>query len=185
MAQFIENLYHGTSDLHEGKLQVPLFVTIERECALWFSVDRMDTEVGGVLLKGNLAVENILDITESYTEVDKLLNDLGIEFKREPYFNCDKISAHSPYDGTNDADIFYIPEVQAEMKRRGVCAIKLFDTFLNSEALTYIVLDTEKFHVHSAAKISMENDVVVVGEDKNLNDFRQSKALEVRQVKVK
>lgn len=159
MPDFITNLYHGTPNVPKNELSVPLFVTTEKGGAEWFAREKSDSFGSGVILEGNLTVNKVF-VLDRYEQIDEILETLKIDFKRDPCFECDEIGKHSPYDGTNDNDIFFIPDVINYLKEKGFSAVKTWDVLLNDQIETYIVLEEGLFQVDKVhrARIIQDGD---------------------------
>jgi hypothetical protein len=137
--------YHGTShtNYQESPFRLPLFVTTERDGADWYAENH-----NGLVLKGTLLLNNVLDFCEGDTSLHDILKLAGIPFKDTPYFDCPTIAQHSPYDGSNPSDVVYIPEFQKKVIELGYDSIHLWDSLCNYEIDTYILLKPEQFVPH-------------------------------------
>ena len=51
-----------------------------------------------------------------------------------------EVSKHSPYEGTNENDLLYIPKVREELNRQGFDAVRLFDQLERDEVDVLVVI---------------------------------------------
>lgn len=154
-------VYHGTGAVPKTKLKAPLFVTKDPDAAAWFAVERTEKEPG-VVLVGELTTptSKILNGTthQGYDMFLDIAKKAKIKFKQDPYFDCDEVAKHSPYDGTNVNDLIYIPAMQKKMRELGFTVYRTWDTLSNEEHETYILLDPDDFKItgHEAVDIDFD-----------------------------
>lgn len=149
MTDFNTILYHGTKYKisKKTKIKAPLFLTVEKEDAAWFTDNGDDYSA---IVSGVLSPHNILDMTENTELLYDIAERAGIQFTRgspTEYFQCDEIANHSDYDGTNDTDLIYIPAVQEQLKKEGFETVKCWTMLENYEIISYIVLNTNHFNL--------------------------------------
>ena len=138
--------YHGTGKKHTTALKSPLFLATKSGDARWYSVNSSD-DGKGVVYKGAVTGK-IWDLTKKGTmNLTEILDELKIKYKEDPYFDCPAIKKHSPYDGSNENDIFYIPQVQQFVKSKGYDGVKIWDTLENTTIKAIVLFDTSKFEV--------------------------------------
>lgn len=137
MKKFIA--YHGTGCMPTTPFNIPLFVTTEMDGAQWYSTNRGDN---GIILKGTVIISNPL---EGYDTMLEIATSAGIKWSENPYFECDQISLHSPYDGTNSSDLVYIRAFREEVIKRGFDCLHISDILENTEIDTYVLFHTKQF----------------------------------------
>lgn len=141
-------VYHGTSKKFKSALKTPLFVTTKKSAAKWYAENSAFGSSSGVVLKGTLNVHKTLDATDDdYNEMQSIATQAKIKWwmEKDMYFQCDEISKHSPYDGSNPMDLVYIPAFVKELQHRGYDSIHADDGLENGTADTYILFKSSQF----------------------------------------
>lgn len=128
--------YHaGTLD---GDTSKPLFLAHDEDDARWY-LDNNGGAVHAFRLSGKS-----LDLRSPTTMLKFLatVKELGVEFSgftSDEGFDCPEIAKHSPFDGTNVNDLFYIPRV-LQYFARTYSYVVVLDNLENSEIIAAISL---------------------------------------------
>lgn len=144
--------FHGGPAELIGKLKDPFFATTDKKGAKWFATERGGK--GGKVHEVRLAIRKPLDTRtmEGSLKLIEIARKAGVEInvrvdKASKTWDHDpirEISEHSPYDGTNELDLLYIPKVRDALKAAGYDGIKTWDTLENRDIPTLIPLDANK-----------------------------------------
>lgn len=149
-------MFHGGSKI-EGQFKVPAFFTDSAYGAKWFQDNRGG---GGKVGAYSVETKNPLNIDsrEGAAKLIEIAKKAGVDIRNgykgkpletndvlnpnQPWdFHSPDIEKHSPYDGTNFADLAYIPKVQEALKSAGYDSLELSDTLENTSIPTTIVFD--------------------------------------------
>lgn len=142
--------YHGTShqSYEQSPLRPPFFVTTQKDAAEFYADNQVEP---GHVLEGVLRIKNPLDIRFDYDLLFDMIKLSNIPFTERPYFDCPTISQHCHYDGSNSADVVYIPEFQKTLIKQGYDSVHLNDALGNQELDTYILFSSDQFVIKSNA----------------------------------
>ena len=166
-------VYHGGPKF-EGKFKSPAFFTESAHGASWYAGEKGE---GNYRVQPHyLSIKNPLDITtlKGNQELVKIASDAGVKIDSDVLdwspdksigwqFQSDEISKHSPYDGSNPADLVYIPKVREALKKAGYDGLQVSDVLERSEIPTWVAFDAEQIRPYKGkAKSSPES--VPVGE---------------------
>lgn len=150
---FTEVVYHGDRNQPLNpeyqkwtSAKLPLFTTYDREGADWFG------NPIPLLVKA--------DRMASMDDVYDAARAVGVEGtygdpREETYIP--EVSNHSPYEGTNPADLVYIPKVRQKLIDNGFDSVRLYDVLENSDIDTLIVLKSPN-QVKSGEAVTFDSD---------------------------
>lgn len=149
-------MFHGGPEI-SGDFKIPAFFTDSAYGAKWFQDNRGQ---GGKVGAYHVEAKNPLNIDsrEGAAKLIEIAKAAGVDIRNgykggelkpedildqsKPWdFHSPDIAKHSAYDGTNFADLAYIPEVQAALKAAGYDSLELSDTLENTSIPTTIVFD--------------------------------------------
>jgi hypothetical protein len=138
-------MYHGGPGSVADRLDAPAFLTSDREGANWFAEQK-----GGTIGEFEVDVKNPLNIDtrQGSQELIQIAKDAGVDIsvtgdieKGVWDWSTPDIAKYSPYDGTNLADLTYIPAVREGLRRAGYDGLELDDILGNSTIPTKVALD--------------------------------------------
>lgn len=129
--------YHGGARIENGDYRIPAFFGESADDVDWYV-----NEGGGHLNTADLSFNKPLDITtkEGRAHLYDVARRLGIDIGKEGEFYAPEIAKHSPYEGTNDLDLVYIPQVREALLKDGYDGIKASDTLTNYEIPAWVAL---------------------------------------------
>lgn len=147
-------VYHGGPKF-EGKFKSPAFFTESAHGASWYAGEKGE---GNYRVQPHyLSIKNPLDITtlEGNQKLVKIAQDAGVKIDSDVLdwnpskeigwqFQSDEIAKHSPYDGSNPADLVYIPKVREALKKAGYDGLQVSDILERSEIPTWVALDPDQ-----------------------------------------
>jgi len=144
-----ETVFHGTGEKHRTKFKAPLFLTVEKSHANWFAINNATDDEGlGIIYQGSvdLPKSKIVDAYSSTQVLFDIMDELGIKYEEEPYFDCPAIDAAGG-QGHNISDIVYVPKFKKWMKANGKTALLVSDVVETEEHKTYVLFDPSDFKI--------------------------------------
>lgn len=143
--------YHGGGSLTaDMDLHLPLFVSTTKSGAVWYAQESGNDPT---VVKLDVRVKKPLDVINGDVSMEDIARQAGIEFKEDPYFDCDEITEYGGNHG-NPSDLIYIPKFVKALRAAGYDSVKLWDTLENDAIKAYILLDRSQYKILGVQKLN-------------------------------
>jgi N12 class adenine-specific DNA methylase len=132
-------LYHGRRGPQTFDPGKPIFFADKENDAEFYAHERGPDDEPAGISSNEVEIKNPATL-EQMVEIAK---KIGVEFAEDDtgYPYIPEVAKHSPYDGTNELDLVYIPRVQEALKAAGYDSVKAFDPLENYEIPVTVIFD--------------------------------------------
>lgn len=135
-------------------LRPPCFFTRHRRDAMWFAGRAGENGEDGVILACRVRMRRpflVLDEAGANAWME-IARRAGLSFEEEPYFWAPIIAEHSPYEGSNELDLIYVPAMREALIREGYDGVHAWDTLENTNIEVWITLRVDQAIVKSSVE---------------------------------
>jgi hypothetical protein len=128
-------VYHGRRGGLNLKEDRPVFFADKKEDSEWYAYERGPSSEKPMITEATVDVGQLA----SLDDLKKAVKEVGATRK--------DIQKHSVYDGWNDIDYLYVPEVRKILKDKGFDGFQGWDVLTNMEILITVIFDTERITI--------------------------------------